>query len=138
MKRSNLDAHSLSPTMSAMVRCGVVAVIALLVFGCESGGSPRSRADEAMFGAATIRIHPTFTQVRDWNNDKKNDGIEALLEIQDQFGEPTRASGRVMFELYDYRRNSPEIRGRRIGGPWIFPLDTRQAQVDHWNSALPA
>lgn len=122
-----------------MLRYAVVLVLVSLTLGC-GGPDPhrRSQLDQQMFGPESIRIHPTFTQVRDWTGDGKPDGIEATLEIQDQFGEPTRATGRVMFEVYSYRKDSPEVRGRRIAGPWIFPLNSRQQQQEHWNSALRA
>ena len=91
-----------------------------------------------MFGPTSVRIHPTFTQVRDWTGDKKPDGVEATLEIQDQFGEPTRSTGRAMFELFDYRHDSPDVRGGRLAGPWIADLNTKAAQQEHWNPALRA
>ncbi|HEY2587841.1 MAG TPA: hypothetical protein VGI81_19000, partial [Tepidisphaeraceae bacterium] len=53
-------------------------------------------------------------------------------------GEPTRATGRAMFELFGYRKDSPEVRGGRIGGPWIFSLNSRGQQQEHWNPALRA
>ena len=96
----------------------------------------RTASAQAMFGPDSMRIHPTFTQVRDWTGDKKLDGIEALLEVQDQFGEPTRTTGRVMFELFEYRRDSPEIRGKRIGGPWDYSLNSTTDQNNRWNPAL--
>ena len=111
----------------------------LMLAGCEGSAShPRSALDDRLFGPASVRIHPTFTQVRDWTGDKKPDGIEATLEIQDQFGEPTRSTGRIMFELFDYRKDSPQIRGGRIGGPWIAELNTKAQQQEHWNPALRA
>ena len=91
-----------------------------------------------MFGPASVRLHPTFTQVRDWSGSGKPDGIEATLEIQDQFGEPTRTTGRAMFELFNYQKESPRVRGRRIAGPWIASLDSKADQQEHWNSALRA
>jgi len=107
--------------------------------GC-GGPSPgrRSTLDQQMFGPASIRIHPTFTQVRDWSGAGKPDGIEATLEIQDPFGEPTRATGRVTFELYTYRKEFPDVKGRRLSQPWIAELNTREQQQEHWNSALRA
>ena len=123
--------------MPRMLRFGVAVCMVAFACGCEgSGGHPRSALDQQMFGPASVRIHPTFTQVRDWNGDGKPDGIEATLEIQDPFGEPTRATGRAMFELYEYRKNSPQVRGQRIGGPWIASLDSRPDQQEHWNPAL--
>ena len=59
-------------------------------------------------------------------------------EILDQFGEPTRATGRVMFELFSYRKDTPDVKGRRLSEPWIAPLDTREEQTERWNSALRA
>lgn len=120
------------------MRCGVVLIALLLLVGCDSQPVPRSDLDQRMFGPASVRIHPTFTVVRDWTGDGKPDGIEATLEIEDQFGDPTRSTGRAMFELYDYHKDSPEVRGRRIGGPWIIYLNTRGQQEDHWNAALRA
>ena len=122
-----------------MLRTAVVMMVAVGLLGC--GGArphPRTMLDQEMFGPASIRIHPTFTQPRDWTGDGKLDGIEATLEVQDAFGEPTRATGRVMFELYDYERSSPDVRGRRIGGPWIEFLNTRDQQQARWNAALRA
>ena len=61
-----------------------------------------------------MRMHPIFTQVKDWTGDGRPDGIEALVELQDQFGDPTKASGRLVFELYEYRPYNPDPRGERL------------------------
>ena len=122
-----------------MARFAVACCVLLMLVGCEGASSyPRSDLDQRMFGPASVRIHPTFTQVRDWTGDKKPDGVEATLEMQDQFGEPTRSTGRVMFELFDYRRDSPDVRGGRLAGPWIAELNTKAQQQEHWNPALRA
>ncbi|HXE52297.1 MAG TPA: hypothetical protein VN541_04745 [Tepidisphaeraceae bacterium] len=120
-----------------MLRFAAAIVTGLcLVVGCGGEPHPRSRLDQRMFGPASIRVHPTFTQVRDWTGNGKPDGIEATLEVEDQFGDPTRTTGKVIFELYSYRKDSADVRGKRIGGPWISSLDTRQQQEERWNSAL--
>lgn len=121
-----------------MFRLALVSVTTILLCGCVSGTHSRSMFDQQMFGPAAIRIHPTFTQPRDWTGGGKLDGIEATLEIEDQFGEPTRSTGRAMFELYEYRKDTPRLRGNRIGNPWIFHLNARSEQQEHWNSALRA
>ena len=85
-----------------------------------------------MFGPTAIRIHPIFTQIKDWAGDTRPDGVEALLEFTDAFGDPTKASGQVIFELYTYRRSSPDPRGQRVGGPWAYTLNSLTAQRRHW------
>lgn len=139
MRRDRVDTPRKPSTIPRMVRPAVVCSILLFLAGCEgSSFYSRSNLDQQMFGPASVRIHPTFTQVRNLAGDKKPDGIEATLEIEDQFGEPTRSTGRAMFELYDYVRNTPGFRGARLGGPWIIDLDTRGEQQEHWNPALRA
>ena len=116
-----------------------MALMILTMCGCESGEyHPRNGLDEQLFGPASVRIHPTFTQIRDLSGKGKPDGIEATLEVEDSFGEPTRSTGRAMFELYTYHNDSPRARGARIGGPWIATLNSRGEQQEHWNAALRA
>jgi hypothetical protein len=80
-----------------------------------------------------MRIHPIFTQLKDWTGDGNIDGIEVLLEFQDQFGDPTKAAGTAMFELYDYRVANPEPRGQRLANPWIGSIATLEEQKARWN-----
>ena len=110
----------------------------LAVGGCQPSGYARTAADAEMFGAQAVRIHPTFTRAKDWNGDGNPDGIEAVLELQDEFGEPTRATGRAQFEIYQYRPYYPDPRGKRLQQTWEWALNTRQEQVDHWSRALRA
>jgi len=117
-----------------MPRRFFLIAVAALVLGCQSSTPyPRSQTDAMLFGPAAMRIHPIFTQVKDWTGDGKPDGVEALVELQDQFGDPTKASGRIIFELYDYRAYDPEPRGLRVVNPWIGDLTTLDAQRDRWN-----
>jgi hypothetical protein len=109
-------------------------VVLWTVLGCETPKPyPRSPTDVTLFGPAAMRIHPIFTQVKDWTGDGQPDGIEALVELQDQFGDPTKASGTVVFELFEYRAYDPEIRGERLTNPWIGDLSSIDAQRDRWN-----
>jgi hypothetical protein len=80
-----------------------------------------------------MRIQPIFTQVKDWTGDGKPDGIEALLEFQDQFNDPTKAAGTVIFELYSYDKRSPDPRGMRLVNPWVGSLKTLAEQQARWN-----
>ncbi len=112
----------------------LAAVITLvLLTGCASKPIERDNAEIVMFGPARMRIHPVFTQVKDWNGDGKPDGIQAELEFEDQFSDPTKAAGKVMFELYAYRRGYPDPRGDRLVNPWVGSLLSLQEQYEHWN-----
>ena len=116
-----------------------LAALVLLPAGCDwMKRDPNPAARAQMFGPVSIRIHPTFTQVKDWTGDGTPDGIEALLEVRDQFGEPIRAAGRVIFELYDYRQDYPDPRGKELTNPWIKPLTTREDQEAYWNGVVDA
>ena len=103
--------------------------------GCGSSPTPvpRSSADAALFAPVSMRVHPIFTQVKDWTGDGHPDGVEALLEFQDQFGDPTKAAGTAVFELYNYRRGNVDPRGERIVNPWVGSLQTLAEQQARWN-----
>ncbi len=115
-------------------RAFATILVGALVAGCNTGGGhPTTGADPAFLAPVTMRLHPVFTQVKDWTNDGRPDGIEVLVELQDQFGDPTKASGKVIFELFEYRRYDPEPRGQRLANPWIGDLSTVDLQREHWN-----
>jgi hypothetical protein len=117
-----------------MPRIGYLLLLAalLLVGGCsETIGRPEN---EPMFGAVSFRIHPTFTQMKDWTGDGKLDGVEAVIEFQDQFGEPTRATGKVRFELYTFEAGYPDHRGARVA-MWATSLNDKSDQTARWDPA---
>jgi len=117
-----------------MFRTIPIAVIVTAALGCHR---PRSEAprDEASFGPAGMRIHPVFTRFKDWTGDNQPDGIEAMVEFTDAFGDPTKASGRLLFELFTFQSNQPDPRGRRVANPWIGALQSSEDQRDRWNRA---
>lgn len=111
-------------------------LLATLIGGCSSGvATPATRTpvDQLLFSPTAMRLHPVFTQVRDWTGDGQPDGIEAVVEIQDQFGDPTKAAGRILFELYTYRPYNPDPRGPRLANPWEGRLDSMEDQRARWN-----
>jgi hypothetical protein len=115
------------------VRIAAPALLAaLLLSGCASQ-RPAGAADAGLCAPVAMRIHPIFTDVKDWAGDGRPDGIEALLEFEDQFGDPTKAGGSVIFELFTYRRNNPDPRGERVVNPWVGSLSTRADQLARWN-----
>lgn len=120
----------LPPLFVSLLACAL-----LTLAGCEPSGRGLDMGKNAwgIIGPVSVRIHPSFTQVKDWNGDGKADGIEALLEIRDRWNEPIRGTGRALFELYEYRIGSPDPRGRRIVNPWATSLATVDDQTEHWD-----
>ena len=90
---------------------GVVTCLTQKV-GCQPVGRLTERetsSDLPLFVPTDLRIHP-FTAVKDWTGDNKPDGVEVLLELQDRFRDPTKATGTVLFELYEFRKYRPTAR----------------------------
>jgi len=119
--------------MKARVSACFLMLCALAGFGCESPASPSPPVD--LFAPTAMRVHPIFTQIANWTHSPKPDGIEAQLEFTDQFDDPTKASGRALFELFDYRKDSPDPRGKRLGW-WKGSLETPAEQRQRWNKTL--
>ncbi|MBC7783668.1 MAG: hypothetical protein H7144_07490 [Burkholderiales bacterium] len=119
-----------------MLRILASLLSVVVLAGCSSDTAPsttRTPVDAALFGPASMRLHPVFTQVHDWTGDGQADGVEAVIELQDQFGDPTKAAGRVIFELYTYRQLNPDPRGQRVAAPWDGRLDSMEDQRARWN-----
>jgi len=107
--------------------------LAPLLMGCQpaSRADDRVRTDATMFGPTDLRIHP-FTSIKDWDADGQSNGLEALIELQDRFRDPTKATGTVIFELYSYERTQADHRGTRLAY-WRGTLLTLEEQKMHWN-----
>jgi len=118
-----------------MIRVGLGVVLIALMAGCNcSGPAARTESEAAMFAPVSMRIHPIFSSIKDFDGDGIPDGIEALIEFQDQFGDPTKACGTVIFELFGQRKYYPDPRADRLCNPWIGSLRTLQNQKERWNS----
>jgi hypothetical protein len=107
----------------------------LLCVGCHNADAPAPPApslDNQLFGPTSMRLHPIFTQVKDWTGDGVPDGVEALVEVQDQFGDPVKASGHLILDLYEYKKYDPQRRGNWLA-QWQADLSTLAAQRDYWN-----
>jgi hypothetical protein len=116
--------------------CLAILVGALFLTGCQTDLPPADEPTAApveAFGPVSMRIHPVFTQIKSWSGGQKPDGIEVLLEFEDRFHDPTKAVGRVVFELYGFRQTSPDPRGNRLSNPWIGSLTSIPDQEAHWN-----
>jgi hypothetical protein len=107
----------------------------LFALGCSSGPTPDQAvpAEDPLFAASSMRIHPIFSGVKDWTGDGKPDGFEVLLEFQDRFGDPTKAAGNpALFELFDYRQANADPRGQRLA-TWRGSIATLDEQRVSWN-----
>ncbi len=110
------------------------ALLGLLMLGGCQIAQPIARTEEeqSLFGPVKMRIHPTFTQIKDWNNNGQPDGIEAELEFLDQFDDPTKAEGQVLFNLYNYVQSDPDHRGERVA-TFKGSLLTLEEQRSRWD-----
>lgn len=110
-------------------------LLASCVVSCSSGDRPPRVAPikPSMFAPAAMRLHPTFTQVLDTNNDGIADSIEAEVEFTDKFGDPTKAEGQFMFELFSFRQDNPDPRGTRLVNPFVASIVTPTEQESRWN-----
>ncbi|MGA2233369.1 MAG: hypothetical protein ABSH22_20900 [Tepidisphaeraceae bacterium] len=125
------------------MRFRLLAACLLVVAGCgqtlvhpPSVATPADQAD--LFGPASMQLHPVFTQVKTWTGGPKPDGIEAVLQFEDQFGDPSKAAGSVIFELYDFRKGFPDDRGPRLSEPWTASLSSVDQQQAHWRREIEA
>ena len=109
------------------------AFLGLCSVACQPVGrlAERETSDAPIFAPTDLRIHP-FTAVKDWTGDNQPDGIEALLELQDRFRDPTKATGTALFELYEFRRFAPDPRGERLAA-WRGSVQTVEEQRMRWN-----
>jgi len=114
----------------------IILVLSSILF-LPSCGQPlldvETSPDTSFFGATSMRIHPIFSQIKDWTGDGKPDGFEVLVEFQDQFGDPAKAAGTLMFEVFDYRIANPDPRGPRLANPWVGSIATLEDQRARWN-----
>jgi hypothetical protein len=77
----------------------------------------------------------TFSKVKDWSGRGAPDGVEALVEFDDRFGDRTKAAGTILFELFAYRPGWPDPRGVRLANPWTASLSDYDEQKAHWETA---
>jgi hypothetical protein len=100
---------------------------------------PQASTEEEnrLFGPVAMKLD-TFSKVKDWSGAGKPEGVEALVEFDDRFGDRTKAAGTILFELYDYRPYWPDPRGARVANPWTASLSSYDQQKAHWERASGA
>lgn len=127
-------ARSYISAMRSAVRLALSA--ALVLAGCSSQVAPQPRTAEEsrLFGPVSMKLD-TFSKVKDWTGKGAPDGVEALVEFDDRFGDRTKAAGTILFELFDYREAWADPRGARLANPWTASLSTYEEQKAHWETA---
>lgn len=111
--------------------------LTLFICGQSTGcANPLTDRRPAIFGPAAVRINPTFTRLQSFDNDGEIDGIEADLELRDEFGDATKGGGEIFFELFAYDPQGPDVRGEPIGEPIRFDLSSVGAQRRHWQNVI--
>jgi hypothetical protein len=118
------------------MRC--LAVPLFLLFAATGCANEPQVTREEDFSPHKLRIHPIFTQVKDFEGDKAPDGIEVVVELLDNYGEPTRGRGTLLFELWSYRKQNANMLGSRTCEPWRATLLNRAEQDERWSKALRA
>jgi hypothetical protein len=121
----------------------LAAGLLVTLLGCSEAVVHPPPADVAqqsqdLFGPSVMRLHPIFTQIKNFSGEGKPDGIEAVLEFDDRFGDPTKAAGSVIFELFAFRTGVEDPRGRRLVEPWATSLDDASQQQAHWRREIGA
>lgn len=85
-----------------------------------------------VFQPAEIHIS-FFTQSRDFDDKKGDDGIEIRVQPLDQFGDPTKAVGNWRFEVFKYRERSLERRSERLCH-WYVQMTTPEQSQRYYDS----
>lgn len=128
--------------MSSPLSKAAVLTVAFLVFliatigGCGRGqlmGSAEEPTAEEMVGyysPRSIKLLP-FTKPRSFDNDLIPDGIGVSLRTLDAAGDPVKAYGSFLFELYHYRTASQDHRGKLIQ-TWMQPVRDLEDQDRFW------
>jgi hypothetical protein len=81
-----------------------------------------------------VKIQP-FTRVASFDGDEVPDGILAVVQPQDRFGDPVKAAGFFYFELWTYRQASQERKGERLAY-WERTIAS-SSEVDlYWTRAM--
>ena len=118
-----------------MMRTAAVLALALVGFGCSGSPTPpvRTPAEAQFFKPASMHLSSAFTKVTDFDGDGAPDGVEAVVELQDRFGDATKAAGRIVFQVYAYKPVNPDTRGIPIAGPFEGRVDSIQDQRNRWS-----
>lgn len=136
-RRSILGRISSIFSSVAVSGCGVAVLLtAWGAAGCAhptvpaSEGGPSPEALVAFYSPKSIKILP-FTKPRSFDSDPVPDGIEVSLRTLDNAGDPVKAYGKFLFELYARRNAAGNPRGERLQ-VWDQTIDNLKDQKQFW------
>jgi len=128
-------------TGPAVIGWLLAALAAATVAGCWNGAWFGSGADTVVqqqipapinyLLPKQIRFHP-FTGTRTFDEAGGIKGIDVRVEALDPYGDRTKAFGVFRFELYEFRPNNADPKGRRITTWQEDLLDPKKNRV-HWD-----
>ena len=109
----------------------------VLSAGCAAPQGPEYTVEErrqllSPIMADKIELVGPLTQPVSFDDDAIPDGLEAVLVARDKQGEPTKISGRLVFELYAHRPAAADPRGTQIQ-TWELALANDKDQETYWN-----
>jgi len=112
------------------------AVLSAIQFACQRGTispSPDGPTTEELvryYSPARIQILP-FTKPRSFDDDLVPDGIAVSLRPLDLTGDPVKAYGTFIFELYAYKPGLSSHHGELVQS-WTQPLRGIEDQKQFW------
>ncbi len=109
----------------------------VLLAGCAEPQGPEYTVEErrqllSPIMADKIELVGPLTQPASFDDDAIPDGLEAVMVARDKQGEPTKISGRLVFELYAHRPAAADPRGTQIQ-TWELTLASDKDQETYWN-----
>jgi hypothetical protein len=117
-------------------RLGLAAAALYLIGGCargeisETSGGPTAPELVSFYSPRSIKILP-FTKARSFDEDGIPDGIAVSLQPRDGAGDPVKAYGTFLFELYGYRPATADHRGERLQS-WEQRVVNLEDQKQFW------
>lgn len=115
---------------------GIIALASLSAIGChrgrisESEGGPTAEQLVSYYSPRSIKILP-FTKARSFDDDAIPDGLGISLRTLDAAGDPVKAYGTFMFELYTFHSASLNKRGELLQ-TWTQPVASIEEQKQFW------
>lgn len=122
--------------------CLMVAASLSIGSQCHRGGiqegddAPTAEELVSYYSPRTIKVLP-FTKPRSFDEDIIPDGIGVSLRPLDAAGDPVKAYGEFLFELYAYRPAISHHRGDRLQ-IWTQPVLNADAQKQFWDGMTNA